>query len=1181
MRLNTLELIRYGKFAGETLELPGAEHDFHFIVGPNEAGKSTIRAAIADLLFGIPARSTHAFRHELSQLRLGAVARHEQVELSFERAKANKSTLRDRADQPLPDAALQELLGNADKSFFEQMFALDHQSLIKGGQDILNASSNLGQILFQSAAGIDSLGRIHQALADEAEAIWTPRKAAGRKYYAAADLYEQALKELKEATVRPKEWTDAAQALAEVEARLAEEKQNYERLEIKRSQLERIRRTGPDLAFLKNLEADLEADLQQHGPVLEFAEDAAARLRSAQDELARAQPALKIHCDQVDALKQELDKIVINARLLQSASEIQDLEEMRQKYSNYERDLPARQKEVENLLAGAAALAAQLGWPQDEPGLRAALPGTLDLSQVSDLVKTRGVIAAADESARRTADKKSLELDRMQAELDAIHAVQVAPGLEAALLEAQTWRQVDAGLRKLHDAVTSASTELDLRLRALGQWQQSADELRAMPLPAEDRVARLGAERQNITIEIRNARKNLADAEARAEATALEITQFRQARHLVSSAEVSDARSKRDHAWVRLKSGQISLEAGAPAVDEGIHLSDQLVDSQLGSVSESAELLSLQQRHQRELQAVQQLQKAIVDIESALARLEHEWAGLCAQAGLAGMSLDDIQSWLARREVALNAANMLEAKQADLADQQRLSGAAFDALRAELRKSAAQGAADANAHANVNANANASVLDLLTQASQHVTSAQEARLRRNALSAQIDKGKADLLDLQRQADDSRAQLTAWDQRWDKALATVKLERFRESIKTVDDAVALIGQIKGNLDKASTIHQERIDPMRADLASFAAVASALAHDLASDLASDLQAQDPSLIAKQLNARLQTEQAASKEATRIGEELAKARQQVKDAEEKVAIARLNLAPMFELAGVKETEALAQMIKRSDRKRELDRAIESVKGRLTANSDALPLAQIASEVQAQDISAVPSRLQSVMDESRLSREAQAALNEKHLVARQALEAISGSADAATAEARRQEALSEMAQACERYIKVATAGKLLKWAIDRYRDRKQGPLLARAGEIFRGLTLGGFRKLEVDFETQPYALAARRETGELVGIPGMSEGTRDQLFLALRLAALELHLGQATPLPFIADDLFVNFDDERTKAGLLALRELSVKTQVIFLSHHDHMVGMVKEVFGEKVNVVDAEGIIRRATI
>jgi uncharacterized protein YhaN len=84
------------------------------------------------------------------------------------------------------------------------------------------------------------------------------------------------------------------------------------------------------------------------------------------------------------------------------------------------------------------------------------------------------------------------------------------------------------------------------------------------------------------------------------------------------------------------------------------------------------------------------------------------------------------------------------------------------------------------------------------------------------------------------------------------------------------------------------------------------------------------------------------------------------------------------------------------------------------------------------------------------------------------------------------------------------------------------------------------------------------------------MSEGTRDQLYLALRLAAVEMHLDKSKPLPFIADDLFVNFDDERSTAGLEALRELSTKTQVLFLSHHDHLLRRVRQVFGDDVNVV-----------
>jgi uncharacterized protein YhaN len=161
-------------------------------------------------------------------------------------------------------------------------------------------------------------------------------------------------------------------------------------------------------------------------------------------------------------------------------------------------------------------------------------------------------------------------------------------------------------------------------------------------------------------------------------------------------------------------------------------------------------------------------------------------------------------------------------------------------------------------------------------------------------------------------------------------------------------------------------------------------------------------------------------------------------------------------------------------------------------------------------------------------------------------------------------------MADAAERFIKVETASTLLKWAIDRYRERRQGPMLSRASAIFAELTLGAFSRLVVDYDRQPMALAAVRATnGAHVEIGGMSEGTRDQLFLALRLAALEEHGEKASALPFVADDLFINFDDGRARAGLRVLAQIARRTQVIFLSHHDHLVGMVREVFGPQVNV------------
>jgi uncharacterized protein YhaN len=58
---------------------------------------------------------------------------------------------------------------------------------------------------------------------------------------------------------------------------------------------------------------------------------------------------------------------------------------------------------------------------------------------------------------------------------------------------------------------------------------------------------------------------------------------------------------------------------------------------------------------------------------------------------------------------------------------------------------------------------------------------------------------------------------------------------------------------------------------------------------------------------------------------------------------------------------------------------------------------------------------------------------------------------------------------------------------------------------------------------------------------------------------------------MPLIADDLFINFDDRRTAAGLRVLGELSRSMQVIFLTHHDHLVPLAKEVLGSDLSVVE----------
>ncbi len=148
------------------------------------------------------------------------------------------------------------------------------------------------------------------------------------------------------------------------------------------------------------------------------------------------------------------------------------------------------------------------------------------------------------------------------------------------------------------------------------------------------------------------------------------------------------------------------------------------------------------------------------------------------------------------------------------------------------------------------------------------------------------------------------------------------------------------------------------------------------------------------------------------------------------------------------------------------------------------------------------------------------------------------------------------------ERYVHMKLASKILHDQIERYRRENQGPLLKRASEHFSALTLGSFEGLITDFnDMDEPVLAGIRPGGVRVYVEGMSSGTRDQLYLALRLASLEKYMESAEPMPFIVDDVLVDFDDARSKAALNALAELAEKTQVILFTHHSQVVKQSKE--------------------
>jgi uncharacterized protein YhaN len=154
------------------------------------------------------------------------------------------------------------------------------------------------------------------------------------------------------------------------------------------------------------------------------------------------------------------------------------------------------------------------------------------------------------------------------------------------------------------------------------------------------------------------------------------------------------------------------------------------------------------------------------------------------------------------------------------------------------------------------------------------------------------------------------------------------------------------------------------------------------------------------------------------------------------------------------------------------------------------------------------------------------------------------------------------------ERYVQVKLAGRILRDQIERYRRENQGPLIKRASEHFSSLTLGSFDSLVTDFndKDEPVLVGVRRG-GEKVFVEGMSSGTRDQLYLALRLASLERYIDSAESMPFIVDDILVDFDDNRSEAALREMSDLSKKGQVILFTHHARVVEQAQAILSDEL--------------
>jgi uncharacterized protein YhaN len=119
-----------------------------------------------------------------------------------------------------------------------------------------------------------------------------------------------------------------------------------------------------------------------------------------------------------------------------------------------------------------------------------------------------------------------------------------------------------------------------------------------------------------------------------------------------------------------------------------------------------------------------------------------------------------------------------------------------------------------------------------------------------------------------------------------------------------------------------------------------------------------------------------------------------------------------------------------------------------------------------------------------------------------------------------------------------------------DRYARDNQPAILQYTSDLLARITAG--RHVRVVAQPETRTLAALGRDGQLRLPAELSSGTREQLFLALRLAYVLDYCDRCEPLPVVMDDVLVNFDDTRAAAALAALRDLGRSTQVILLTCH-----------------------------
>ena len=1148
MRITRLELKAFSRFTDRTLELgPG----LHIVYGPNEAGKSSTLRALKAWLFGFPERTHDNFLHANDQLLVGGCLQAEDGrELAFFRRKKRKADILDPAGNPLAPEALAGFLPIAEQAVFESLHGLSHEDLIRGGEDILAQKGEGGQALFSAGAGISSLRGVLAGLESEAEALFTAR-GSKREINEALAAYKETQRIVREASLSSRDWQELSNGLNEAQASLQAIEEQHGQKDRRRRQLERIRQLLPQLVRRNALRQQL----TELGEVVELPDDFAPR----RQEIERTLHTLA-HKESVVAVKiAEMQGKIAAVSARQPVLEAEEaIEELHQRLGEYRKGREDRPRLEGMRISNKGEAADLLRLVRQDISLEQAE----SLRAVSGKRKIIGHLVAKHEGLQQglgQTEKRLLEiggeLEKIDRDLAGLPLAKNTTGLGQVLRMARKSGGLDADLTDKARIIEEKRRTCLQALERLPLWSGNLAEFLILPLPLPETVRKYETAFNEQTARQRDSQQEWERLHKRLAEVQADIRQRETSGNVPTEEELVLIRTQRDKGWELLRRQWLKGEdlAGEDAAfgqdlplpeayEKKVTQADTLAD-RLRHEADRVQAFATLQAEQQSLEgALAEAEDNAAQLTLTFAAMDTEWRSLWQPCAIIPLSPAEMLAWLNAAATLRLSAEELQVKEVEL---ERKSSEREKISAALLRELTGLGE-----HTSSQSKELEPLLLQVEDALERFTAIEDKRQRLLEKKAALD-GEHTLTGNEKTR--FTEELELWRQEWQEAVGSLGGNRQIPPAEA-GDVLENLHNCFARLKEADEL-RKRIEGIDRDAGRFKEAALALAREIAPPL----MGQPAGQIVAQLKALLNQARNDRTLHARYTQETQEATEEQLRLTEETLLARHQLAELCRLAGKVLPEELEAAEKRSAQYRSFADDLAQTEKNLIEGAGGLSLAELEAQAAKIDPDALPDEIAQLSQtiEQELAPEGKrlsVLIGEKSNQLRQ----MDGNAKAAEAAEEGAQLLAKLRRLSERYIQLKVAGYVLKSEIERFRSENQTPVLAITSRYFSELTLGSFSGLLADENDQGEpVLVGTRPGGARVLVERMSSGTRDQLYLALRLASLEWRLaGHHEPMPFILDDILVNADDARSKAALKILGELAAKTQVILFTHHRRIV-------------------------